>query len=354
MSRHQWLFGAALAMLIAAPAMSQESTDPSQADARAIHEQAQTETTLNLNTPLLIGEPIKFWLGIYCSPVPPALRSHVALPEKQGILALVITKDSPAAKAGLAQYDILLRAGGKPLAEGRDLVAAVEAAKETKLKIDLIRGGKPKTIEVTPAQRPAQAADGSVQSPDQADWNTIQGWLEGMAPGQVGAGPHPPMQFRVFGPGAIVPNNVLVPKSLPANTSVVINKDGDEPAKITVKRGNDKWEVTEKELDKLPADVRPYVEQMLGHGMFGVVGGSIAPNMGVRAQGAFSSSGGGTMQMPGFPPGMMQPPFSGSLEQRMEKRFDDMNRRMDQLFKMMEEMSEGRAQHATPERHNGK
>ena len=54
--------------------------------------------------------------------------------------------------------------------------------------------------------------------------------------------------------------------------SIVISKEGDQPAKIVVKRGDEKWEVTEKELDKLPADVRPHVEHMFGHG--GLIGAS--------------------------------------------------------------------------------
>ena len=133
--------------------------------------------------------------------------------------------------------------------------------------------------------------------------------------------------------------------------SVAISKEGDQPAKITVHRGNDKWEVTEKDLDKLPADVRPFVEQMLGHGMVGVVGGAVPPMM----SGGFSA-GGGTFQLPAPPAGMTQPqPFPGSPDrQMMEKRFDEMNRRMDQLFKMMEEFSEGHGQHAAPEQHEEK
>ena len=83
-------------------------------------------------------------------------------------------KDSPAAKAGIAQYDVLLRAGDKPLAEPRDLLAAVDAAKETKLKIELIRGGKPKTIELTPAKRPEQYRRLPRPRPSQADWDTVQ------------------------------------------------------------------------------------------------------------------------------------------------------------------------------------
>ena len=134
--------------------------------------------------------------------------------------------------------------------------------------------------------------------------------------------------------------------------SVAITKEGNEPAKITVQRGNDKWEITEKDLDKLPADVRPFVEQMLGRGMAGVVGGAMSAGISARLE----FSGGAkrcTFQFPAPPPGMMQTqPFPGGPNQQMiERRFDEMNRRMDQLFKMMEELSEGHAQPAAPEHH---
>ena len=217
----------ALAMFIAAPAMSQQPANPSQTNGGGVVQSEgpagfdiqqvgpnamffqrtggglpRPDPTDLFGTHVLQG---KYWLGIYCLPIPPALRSHVTLPEKQGLLAMSITKDSPAAKAGIAQYDILLCAGGKPLAEPPDLLAAVEAAKETKLKIDLIRNGKPKTIEATPAKRP-DSVPVSVQMPEQqADWSTIESWLENMMPAQGGPGPQPPAQFRIFHPGAIVP-----------------------------------------------------------------------------------------------------------------------------------------------------
>jgi membrane-associated protease RseP (regulator of RpoE activity) len=372
---------AALAMLVAAPVLA---ADPSQAEARAIHEEAVGPNgagTIHIEGPAgfefqQVGPNVtfrraggglprpyatdlfadtmqsKYWLGVHCAPVPAMLRSHVTLPEKQGLVVLQVTPDSPAAKAGLAQYDVLLRVGGKPVADARDLLAAVEAAKETKLKVELIRSGKPQTIEVTPAKRPAQAANATAQVPEQGDWSTIESWLEGMTRGQAGGGANPPVQFRVFGPGAIVPNNVLIPKPLPTNMSVAIAKEGNGPAKIKIQRGNDRWEITEKDLDKLPADVRPFVEQMLGRGMVGTVGGPLQPGMfgGFSSGGAGGMASGGTFPMTPPPPGTMQvQPFPGGLDQQIEKRFEEMNHRMDQLFKMMEELNEGHAQHATPE-----
>lgn len=52
---------------------------------------------------------------------------------------------------------------------------------------------------------------------------------------------------------------------LPENLTIVVTKQGSQPAKVAVSRGDAKWDVTEEQLDKLPDDVRPHVERMLGH-----------------------------------------------------------------------------------------
>jgi hypothetical protein len=369
MLRNRWFISAAFLMLGVAPAMAQEAKPQQEQPqppslermVQSIRIQAQDEPgrLQGPSTYALIADPPsgtgavmpagQYWLGVYCAPVPTELRTQLNLPEKQGVLVMGVTKDGPAMKAGLVQYDVLLRAGGKQLAEPRDLVAAIEAAKETKLKIELLRGGKPKTIEATPAKRPVEM--GTPPVGDQADWDTVQRWLDQMnTPGQGGAVARGPVQFRYFHPGAIVPDNLFARKPLPKNMSIAIVKQGDEPAKITVKRDDKTWEVTEKELDKLPADVRPHVEAMLGRGVLGTLdlfGGNmvVTPN---KARGAGLQPG--AMYNVPVPPTMNWPqPFSGGLEARIEKRFEEMNQRMDKLLKMMEKISESRDSQAAPQ-----
>jgi hypothetical protein len=366
MSKTYWLIGAAL-MSVAAPVVAQQPSAEARVNLGVIRVEGQPGYEFQQFGPnaifrrvegpsapystALIADPMpsKYWLGIQCGPVSPALRSHVKLPDKQGLLVMEVSRESPAAKAGFAQYDILLRAGDKALNEARDLMAAVEAAKETKMKIEFVRGGKPKTIEVAPAKRPALATAGAVQvqTPQEGDWGTIEKWLEGMTSGQAGTGPQGQFQIRAFGPGAIVPKDVLIGKPLPPNMSIAITKEGDQPAKITVKSGDKKWDVTEKELDKLPADVRPHVERMLGRGVFGIIGGAVPPIM------SGGVSGSGTFTAPALPPGMQIQTFPGGLNPQMEKRFDEINRRMDELFKMMEQMKQQRGEHAAPVPHEG-
>jgi hypothetical protein len=305
-----------------------------------------------------IAEPGEYWLGVECMPVPPPLRAQLGLPENQGLLVESVMPESPAAKAGIARYDVLLAAAGKPLASPRELIQAVETAKEAKLAIEVLHEGKKKTIEATPAKRPEEARRKVMPLPDGADWETVQKWIERMRPGEQAFG-QPPLQFRFFHPGAILPKDVLVQPPLPVNMSIVVSKEGDQPAKIVVKRGDDKWEVTEKELDKLPEDVRPYVERMLGRGGplgMGIIGGALnfVPELATPAlpqtrqfhQVPVPPPHRKPSQVPVPPP--LQKPSAG--DGRLEKRLDEMNRRMDQLFKSIEELRQGRGHRQAPEK----
>jgi len=206
-----------------------------------------------------------YWIGLECYPAEPALAAQLKLPEGQGLVVHHVAPESPAAKAGLKQYDVLVKAGGKPVGKVGELVDAVEAAKDKSLSLEIVREAKPKKIDVKAAKRPEHLLPGGplgrapIPVPGNPDLEALRKWYEHLKPG---AGP--PMQFRFFQPGTILPRGAPVHPPLPGNMSVAISKHGDEPAKIVVSQDGKKWEVTEKELDKLPKDVRAHVERMLG------------------------------------------------------------------------------------------
>ena len=282
------------------------------------------------------AETSQYWLGIQCFSIQPALQTQLGLPERQGLLVEIVVPGSPAAKAGLVRHDILLRAGDKPLAEPRDLAEVVEATKDGMMEIELIHGGKRRTIKAAPAKRPANIP---LAPATPEDLETVRKWLETL-PGEQGVGDRSIMRFRVFQPGAIVPKAGFVPKSLPMDMSVAISRKGDQPAKIVVQRNEEKWEITEKEIDKLPADIRPHVERMLGRGPFGAVGGiRILPD--ATRPGGQPPQTDERFRMPGGD--------FDRLNSRIEKQFDEMNRRMEKLFQAVEALHEGRAPRSTPE-----
>lgn len=267
MSRRAWL-GGLLAVAIAAPLKADDGPAPE--DARPVPVQR-----IMVRGGPVVGiameaapqgaefKPGEYWLGLECHPADAALRAHLKLPEGQGLVVHSVAPDSPAAKAGLKQYDVLVKAGGKPLGHVMDLVREVEAAKETKLALEIVREAKTQEIETTPAKRP-EAAPGEeglfrfpVPAPENPDFDAVRKWLEKMQPGEA-------MRFRFFQPGVVLPPGPLPGLPLPDGMSVSVTKSGDEPARVVVQKGDQKWEVTEKELDKLPDDVRVHVEHLLG------------------------------------------------------------------------------------------
>jgi hypothetical protein len=271
----------------------------------------------------------KYWLGLMVGPLGDEQRKEMKAPEGQGLVVQQVVHDSPAAKADFKEKDVLLKAGDKPLKSVEDLLAAVNEAKGKPLAVVLLREGKERTIEVTPAKRPA------VEGGELKDLEKLFGHVEEMIEGEGKEGPRV-FRFHAFGPGAILPpgaalpGDVLIQRPLPDDMSVTISKTGKKPAQITVKQGEEKWEGTEEQLDKMPAKFRPHVERMLGRWPMGVGGGVGGFNVRVMPPQAGEV-------MPKITAERVAP---GALEQRIEKRFEQMNERIDKLFKMLEERRE--------------
>jgi serine protease Do len=90
-------------------------------------------------------------LGVAIAPghVAKRLRRAVGLPEADGLLIRDVTEDSPAARAGLAQGDLIVAAGTGPVRTVDDLYGALEAARGGALELQILRGADERTIQVT-------------------------------------------------------------------------------------------------------------------------------------------------------------------------------------------------------------
>ncbi|HVL97054.1 MAG TPA: S1C family serine protease [Solirubrobacteraceae bacterium] len=85
--------------------------------------------------------PARPRLGIALAPPAAArrLRTAVGLPERDGLLVRAVQPGSPAAAAGIQRGDLLVSAGGSPLASVDDLFDALETASGT-LDLGVVRG----------------------------------------------------------------------------------------------------------------------------------------------------------------------------------------------------------------------
>lgn len=262
----------------------------------------------------------KYWIGLRGGPIgdDDPLRAHVDLPADVGLLVVEVVPESPAAKAGLKKYDILLRANDVDLRQMAELIELVgaEGEKKGQVAVDVLRHGERETVYITPEERPASAQQPLGGSGEMG----MPGDLLGPAPGRG-----PLLQFRNFGPGVIIGGPGL--PNIPNGVAVSIHKEAGKPTRITVKRGDETWEVVgddAESLEKLPEDLRPFVEQML--------------------QGELPL--GGSMRMPNVEmPNLERWNRPGFDDGELRRRLDQMERQMNQL---LERLGEGEQTEAPP------
>jgi serine protease Do len=90
-------------------------------------------------------------LGVALAPghVARRLRRAVGLPDREGLLIREVTEDSPAARAGLTQGDLIVGAGGQPVRTLDDLFDALQAAGEGTVELSVVRGTEERAIQVS-------------------------------------------------------------------------------------------------------------------------------------------------------------------------------------------------------------
>jgi serine protease Do len=95
------------------------------------------------------GEVRRGWLGVKIQTVSEDIAESLGVPENTGALVSAITPDSPAAKAGVQQGDVILKFDGKDVSTMRGLPRLVAQAPIGKsVPMELLRAGEKKTLDV--------------------------------------------------------------------------------------------------------------------------------------------------------------------------------------------------------------
>jgi S1-C subfamily serine protease len=89
-------------------------------------------------------------LGVAIAPghVARRLRRAVGLPDTDGLLVREVTQDTPAARAGLAEGDLIVAAAGQPIGTPDDLFGALQAAQGGTIELSIVRGTDERAIQV--------------------------------------------------------------------------------------------------------------------------------------------------------------------------------------------------------------
>ncbi|MCL4201480.1 MAG: PDZ domain-containing protein [Pirellulaceae bacterium] len=233
---------------------------------------AEARVTVQAGQP--VAAPSDHWIGVLGMPADEVLKLHLKI--DGGLVVQDVVAESPAAAAGVQKYDILLKFNDAAISDLETLAAAIAESRDAEATLAVIRAGKQRSLKIKPAPRPADAV---TQMPvPRGDWGSVMEWLEKMRSGQGNQGT---WQMWFYPPGIVLPGDLPEElrrfswdetrrprwmSMLPQGASITVNRAGDEPAKIVVKRGDETWTVDENQLDQLPEDLRGPVRDLLESG----------------------------------------------------------------------------------------
>ena len=101
------------------------------------------------------GKVSRGWLGVQIQEVTPAIAASLGLKDEGGALIASVTANSPAAKAGVKQGDVILSFNGTPVKQLRDLPRAVAAASpDTDASMTVWRSGKSTELRASLVEAP--------------------------------------------------------------------------------------------------------------------------------------------------------------------------------------------------------
>jgi serine protease Do len=113
------------------------------------------------------GKVVRGWLGVVIQKVTPELAKSFGLKESEGALVSDVMDDSPASRVGIKRGDVIVAFNGTPIKDMEQLpkaVAATEVGK--KVKVKLLREGKPLEIEVTIAEGREEKREARAGAPE--------------------------------------------------------------------------------------------------------------------------------------------------------------------------------------------
>jgi Do/DeqQ family serine protease len=103
------------------------------------------------------GRPLRGWLGIEAQALTPELLEAFGLQKgTEGLVITTLYRNGPAHKAGVEPGDVLVAIDGKKTSDAREVLLAISSHKPgERIKLELMREGKPLVIEAIAGERPA-------------------------------------------------------------------------------------------------------------------------------------------------------------------------------------------------------
>ena len=112
------------------------------------------------------GVVTRGWMGVQVQPVTQDIADSMGLKQARGALVAEPQRNSPAAKAGIEAGDVIVAVNGEAVKDSRDLARKIsETAPGTSVKLDVMRDGEQKAIDLTLAKMPETQQQAKADQP---------------------------------------------------------------------------------------------------------------------------------------------------------------------------------------------
>jgi serine protease Do len=103
------------------------------------------------------GRVSRGYIGVALRDIDADLQESLDLPVSDGALVQDVTEGSPAERAGIRPYDVIVAFGGRPVASNEELIRAISSESPgTPATLRVVRDGREQAITVKLAERPAR------------------------------------------------------------------------------------------------------------------------------------------------------------------------------------------------------
>jgi serine protease Do len=129
------------------------------------------------------GVVTRGWMGVQVQPVTRDIADSLGLKEAHGAIVSEPQADGPAATAGIMSGDVITAVNGDAVRDSRDLARRISATSPgTTVKLDIVRNGVQKTLDVTLAKLPAEHRQAKTEPGAQANETAYLGVAVAPAP----------------------------------------------------------------------------------------------------------------------------------------------------------------------------
>jgi serine protease Do len=106
------------------------------------------------------GRVSRGFIGVTLTDVTPALQRALGLSQDDGALVQDVTAQSPAERAGLRPYDVIVQVEGRPVVTNQELIRDISARQPgTVARLDIVRDGRRIPLTVKLAERPLRGEE---------------------------------------------------------------------------------------------------------------------------------------------------------------------------------------------------